>query len=177
MGRRAHLDPFLAGRVKAKGFVDNENVVVDGLWYANDSARVLPLGALPLQSRGPGVSPVPSDHKDHVDAPLLDGVADLVHVSTAPGGSEERSTLSLNAVHLPQGQLDGLVLVGIESPETVTNAENVALLMGPRQEEGRPRKQARCGGCLGQYRPEAGWVGERGQGGRELTLTPYWSRV
>mmetsp|Transcript_22688 Transcript_22688/g.73157 ORF Transcript_22688/g.73157 Transcript_22688/m.73157 type:complete len:282 (-) Transcript_22688:278-1123(-) len=106
-----HLRRRLHRRVEAKGAVDKQDVVVDRLWHAdNRDGQPLPPRLL-VEQVACELGPVAADHKEQVDAELLEGLADLWRVEAASPRLEDRSALHVDLADNLRVELEHLVLV------------------------------------------------------------------
>ena len=94
-GRLNSLLCLLHGSVEPEGFVDVQNVVVDGLGDA-DNGYLASFGALGADRVRPGVASVATDDKNHVDPLLLDGINDLGDVAAAAAAADDGPASVLN---------------------------------------------------------------------------------
>ena len=95
-GRLDSLLRLLHGSVEPEGFVDVQNVIVDGFGDADDRNLKASFGALGADRVRPGVASVTADDKHHVDPLLLDGIDDLGDVAAAAAAANDGPASVLN---------------------------------------------------------------------------------
>lgn len=86
------------------GGAHEEDVVVDGLWDADDSTHDVLMHAHLVDRVGSGVATVAADNEEHVHAPHVETLDDLADVGTATARAEDGAALQLDAVHRLRSQ-------------------------------------------------------------------------
>ena len=95
-GRLDSLLRLLHGSVEPEGFVDVQNVIVDGFGDADDRYLEASFGALGADCVRPGVASVAADDKHHVDPLPFDGIDDLRDVAAAAAAADDGPASVLN---------------------------------------------------------------------------------
>mmetsp|Transcript_76020 Transcript_76020/g.211230 ORF Transcript_76020/g.211230 Transcript_76020/m.211230 type:complete len:242 (+) Transcript_76020:228-953(+) len=85
--------------VEAEGLVEEQDVVIDGLWNADDAERQASFFRLRVKHVPSVLGPVAADDEQHVNAHLFDVVANLDRVKASTAGLQDAATLHVDLPH------------------------------------------------------------------------------
>mmetsp|Transcript_25996 Transcript_25996/g.77058 ORF Transcript_25996/g.77058 Transcript_25996/m.77058 type:complete len:285 (-) Transcript_25996:872-1726(-) len=108
--------------VEAKAFVDEQDVVVDRLGHADDAAADLVLLAHRVDGVGARIAAVSTDDKQHVNAPHVDALDNLLDVGAATRRPQDGAPLKLDPVDVLCRQHNRLDVGVVKAPEAVADA-------------------------------------------------------
>ena len=134
MGRLDRLDGFGDGCVKAEGFFNEVQIVVDGFRNADDAdVQVSPENLFGEESRR-AHGPIPADAEKKIDVHPLERRHHLADILLPPRRGEDTPAAGVNVLDSFRGQGNDLVAVfGDQSLESITDTNDVGYAIAVMQ--------------------------------------------